>query len=225
MAISLLDLRLRARQKADRETSNFVENDELDFMINQSIAELHDLLVMANSADYSVKSQSFSTSSNVEDYPLPEDFYKLKGVDARINQDNWYSLRPFNFNERNRNDDVTWGLINGPSARYRLVGGNIKFSPAPEGVYDVKVWYTPVATKLVADADELNDLNAFSEYVIIDAAIKYLQKEESDVSILMAQKDALKKRIEIMANNRDEGQPESISDIYAENSDFWFNRS
>lgn len=225
MAISLLDLKLRTRQRADRENSNFVEDGELTFMINQSIAELHDLMVMANSADYSVNSFNFSTSSNVGEYALPADFYKLKGVDAKINQDNWYSLRPFNFNERNRNDDVTWGLLNGPSARYRLVGGNIKFSPEPEGVYNIRIWYTPLATKLVLDTDELGDLNAFSEYVIVDAAIKYLQKEESDVSVLMGQKEALRRRIEIMANNRDEGQPESISDIYAENSDFWFNRS
>ncbi len=225
MSISLSELRLRTREKADRVNSNFVEDAELNFILNQSIAELHDIMVMANSADYAVSSQNFTTVGTVEDYALPADFYKLKGVDARITQNNWYSLRPFNFNERNRNDDVTWGLINGPSVRYRLVGGNIKFSPAPEGSYQIRLWYTPLAPKLVLDTDTLNDLNSFSEYVIVDAAIKYLMKEESDVSMLLGQKEALKRRIEVMANNRDEGQPESISDIYAENSDFWYNRS
>jgi hypothetical protein len=225
MSISLSELRLRTRQKADRENSNFVENPELDFIINQSIAELHDLLISAGSADYSIADYSFITAASTDSYLLPTNFYKLKGVDAKITQDNWYSLRPFNFNERNRNNDIAWGLLNGPSIRYRLVGNQIKFNPAPEAAYDIRLWYTPVATKLVLDTDTLSDLNAFAEYVIVDAAIKYLQKEESDVSVLMQQKADLKRRIETMANNRDEGQPESVSDIYAENSDFWLTKS
>ena len=52
----------------------------------------------------------------------------------------------------------------------------------------------------------------WSEYVIVDAAIKASQKEESDVSILMQQKMALIKRIEDSAMNRDVGQPDRISD-------------
>lgn len=225
MSITLVDLRLRSRQKADRENSNFVEDEELDFMINGSVAELHDLLVASNSADYSIEEHAFTTVANTDSYPLPTDFYKLKGVDAQITNDKWYSMRPFNFNERNRNNDVTWGLINGPNIRYRLLGDSIKFSPAPEANYDIRLWYTPTAPKLVADTDTLKDLNFYADYVIVDVAIKYLQKEESDVSVLMQQKAELKRRIETMANNRDEGQPESISDIYAENSDFWFSRS
>lgn len=224
MSINLEQLRLRTRQKADRENSNFVEDEELNFMINQSAAELHDLLVGSNSADYSISDYSFSTVTDTDAYDLPANFYKLKGVDAKISGDRWFSLRAFNFNERNRNDDISWGLINGPTVRYRLLGNQIKFTPAPEAAYDIRLWYTPTAPVLSVDTDTLADLNAYSEYVITDAAIKYLQKEESDVSVLMAQKAELKRRIEIMSNNRDEGQPESVSDIYAENSDFWFNR-
>ena len=225
MVHTLADLRLRSKQRADRETSNFIETDELNFLINGSVAELHDLLVAAGSADYSIQDTTFTTVANVDNYPLPANFYKMKGVDAQITSDKWYSMRPFNFNERNRNNDVTWGLINGPNIRYRLLGDNIKFSPAPEAPYAIRLWYTPTAPILVNDTDTLKDLNFYAEYVIVDVAIKYLQKEESDVSILMQQKAELKRRIEIMANNRDEGQPESVSDIYAENSDFWFTRT
>jgi hypothetical protein len=225
MLHTLLDLRLRTRQRADRENSNFIENEELNFLINGSVAELHDLLVAAGSADYSIQDYTFLTAANNDTYSLPTNFYKMKGVDAQITNDKWYSMRPFNFNERNRNNDVTWGLINGPNIRYRLLGDNIKFSPAPETIYSVRLWFTPTAPVLVNDTDTLKDLNFYAEYVIVDAAIKYLQKEESDVTVLQQQKQELKRRIETMANNRDEGQPESISDIYAENSDFWFTRT
>lgn len=218
MSITLTELRLRSRQKADRENSQFVENAELDFMINSSVAELHDILVMANSADYSVSSYSFTTVSGTDTYTLPSTLYKLKGVDAKITGDDWTTLRPFNFNERNRNGSAAWGDLTTSGVRYRMLGDSIVFSPVPDVAAPIKLWFTPLAPKLVADADTLKDLNQFSEYVIVDVAIKYLQKEESDVTVLMQQKSELKRRIEVMANNRDEGHGETISDIYAENS-------
>lgn len=225
MIITLEELRLRSRQKADRENSNFVEDEELDFMINSSIAELHDLLVMANASDYAVSEYDFTTTPNTASYALPADFYKLKGVDAQLTGDDYLTLRPFNFNERNRNNNTTWGRLTAPNIRYRILGDNLVFSPIPDAPTPIKIWYTPLATKLVAPTDALKDLNSFSEYVIVDVAIKYLLKEESDVSVLAQQKSELKRRIEIMANNRDEGHGDTISDIYVENSDFWLRRS
>lgn len=58
-----------------------------------------------------------------------------------------------------------------------------------------------------------DDFNGWSEYVVIDAAIKCLIKEESDVTVLLAEKAAIKKRIEDMAANRDSGEPECVTDV------------
>jgi hypothetical protein len=226
MSVSLLQLKERSRQRADMESSDFVSDSELTSYINSSLAELYDLLVAAYGEDYFLADPfSITTAVSTSDYALPEDFYKLKGVDCKISGNEWYSLRPFNFNERNRNADVVWGLVGGPNIRYRIMGSKIKFSPLPDGQYPIQLWYVPLAPTLVDDADEFNDVNKFSEYVVVDAAIKMLQKEESDVSVLMAQKEALKRRLEVMAENRDAGQPESVSDIYAENDQAWFWRS
>ena len=49
-----------------------------------------------------------------------------------------------------------------------------------------------------------------------------LQKEESDITVLAAQKMALKRRIEEASQNRDASHGESISDVYAENNNFYF---
>jgi hypothetical protein len=46
---------------------------------------------------------------------------------------------------------------------------------------------------------------------VVDAAIKALAKEESDVTELMAEKAMLKQRIEESAQNRDAGMPDTIS--------------
>ena len=47
---------------------------------------------------------------------------------------------------------------------------------------------------------------------MLDAAIKALQKEESDASVLMSQKEALRQRIMSTAMNRDAGLSDQISD-------------
>jgi hypothetical protein len=70
-------------------------------------------------------------------------------------------------------------------------------------------------TQLSALSDTVDGYSGWTEYVIVDAAIKCLQKEESDVSVLMVQKAALKQRIEEASQNRDAGQPSTISDTRA----------
>ena len=225
MSITLAELKLQSRQLADRENSQFVTDTELTAYINSAIAELQDLLISAYSSDYYISDYTFSTVANQTTYALPADFYKLRGVDCALINNEYASLRPFNFNERNRNDSFSsWGLMTGPSIRYRLLGDNIVFSPAPDGIYSIKLWYIPTAVKLVADSDVLTDLNQYSDFVIYDAAIKMLIKEESDPSALMRERENCSRRIVEMAQNRDAGQPESVSDIYAENNDYYWYR-
>lgn len=56
-------------------------------------------------------------------------------------------------------------------------------------------------------------ISGWLEYVVTDAAIKMMQKEESDTSTLQFQKAALIRRIESAAENRDAGSPATIADV------------
>lgn len=231
MDISLLQLRTQSRQRADMEGSNFVTDAELNEYINNSISELHDILIQAYDGDYYIKEVEFQTQSQQDEYQFvsifpDNDFYKLRGVDAKLNGSEWFTLQPFQFNERNRRQNFgAWRYLGVSNVRYRLVGSTIRFTPVPDDNIDVRVWYIPVAKVLSDDTDTLGDLNNFSEYIIVDAAIKMMQKEESDVTVLLTQKAALKRRIEEAANNRDAGMGESVSDIYNENNEYFFGRT
>lgn len=226
MSITLLQLRTQARQRADMENSEFVSDSELNNYINASIAELHDILIQSYGSDYYVKSSTFNTAAGTASYALPSDFYKLQGVEAKVSGNSYITLKKFNFNERNRYETaIVWNLAGIPLARYRIIGSNMQFSPTPDQIVEIKLWYTPVATKLSADGDTLDDVNQFAEYVITDAAIKMMQKEESDVTILMAQKQALLQRITYASQNRDAGEPESVQDITAEDDWYYFGGS
>jgi hypothetical protein len=227
MSITLAQLRAQVRKRADMEESQFIEDSELDFYINQSIKELHDILTDAFDSDYYLSSYEFNTNSNDEAYDLPSDLYHLRGVDVKSNSQDWLTISKFNFNERNRfQEPTTWASSELPQIRYRLTGSQIRFNPRPDRQTTIRLWYYPKAVELVDPADTFDDINGFSEYVIVDAAIKCKDKQEDDVTVLAAQKDALTKRISEKSQKRDAANPTSVYDIYAENDDFyWRNRS
>ena len=55
--------------------------------------------------------------------------------------------------------------------------------------------------------------NGWEEYIVIDAAIKMLGKEESDVGVLAARKKDIFMRIQSIAENRDEGAAAKTVDV------------
>ena len=235
------DLIDRVRQRADMENNFFVSDDEVQTYINAGIAELHDILIQTYGQDYYVKSKEFTTSSGVDSYPINDststnnigmtDFYKVRGVDCKVNGQEWFTLRPFNFNERNLYQNWgQWSVLGISNIRYRMVGSDFVFTPVPDTATSVRIWYIPTARQFstsypTGSTETFADINGYAEYVVIDAAIKCLQKEESDVQVLLLQKQAMKKRIEESANNRDAGHPLSVTDIYDSNNRFWYTRS
>ena len=53
----------------------------------------------------------------------------------------------------------------------------------------------------------------WDEYIIVDSAIKMLVKEEQDVTGLMVQKNMLKERMITESQNRDAGEPQTVTDV------------
>lgn len=229
--LALSEIRQRCRERADMEASQFITDDELTFYINQSVSELHDMIIQSYGEDYYIKNVTFQTVGQQEAYDLStvitdDDFYKLRAADAQLNGDDWFTLQRFNFNERNRFQHFgVWDYLGITNVRYRVLGNEIRFVPIPDRDISVRLWYIPRAVTLAADTDTYDDFNGWIEYVIVDCAIKMLNKEESDVSVLSDEKLRLKRRIEEVANNRDAGAPESIEDIYVSNDDYFYGRT
>lgn len=235
--MSLGQIRLNAKQRADQVGSNFLTLPEWNANINQSMFELYDLLVTVYE-DYFAQHIEFQTNGQDMSYPLPNglnydaspSFYKLLGVDLGISTGNnaYVTVDKFNFIDRNRylypnSNSTIYGVF---GMKYRMVGENIEFIPKPTASQPIRLWYVPRLTELLKDNDITStSISGWIEYVITDAAIKAMQKEESDVTVLMAQKMALIKRIEDSAMNRDAGRPDTISDVrpfgWTNNGDSW----
>lgn len=204
------------RKAADMEGSTFVSDSEITRYLNQSATELYDLLV-EKSADYYVTSGTVSVVAGTSTYALPASFYKLLSAEVPLGGEMSYIMQPFAWAHRHLYGEAGWGC--GPVA-YQLRGGNITFVPEPDAAYTVTVWYIPAFTDLSAGSDTLDGVNGWEEYVTLDAAIKCLRKEESDVSLLMAQKEMLRERI-IRNAHRDQGEPHRIIDVTGRNARAW----
>ena len=150
--MTLPQLRTASRQRADMVNSTFISDSELNSYINASYFELYDLLVQKYGNDYFMKEYSFQLQGNISQYPLPEDFFKLLGVDLQISAgpDGYVSLRPFTLAERNRYSTAnvqTWiGVTN---LRYRISAGNLWFTPSPQTGQTIRIWYVPRLSELV----------------------------------------------------------------------------
>lgn len=227
-SVTLATLRSRARTEADMVVSQFVSDTELNGFINDSLSEVYDL-ILAQDPDYYLNPTpcEFTITSASDAYPLPDDFYKLRGVDTQLSAigNQWVTLEPFEFKQRNLYNwaPVDWNILGVANVKYHLLGpssgsSQIKFIPNPISSQVIRLWYVPACPVLASDSDTFDGVNGWDEYAVVDAAIKCLQKEESDTSLMMARKAQLEQRITEMATGRDSGTAPVTVDKFTSNS-------
>lgn len=221
--MSLAALRLLSQQKADRVGSNFVTLPEWNTYINQSYFALYDLLIQKYGDEYYVAEPLQVTTDGSGNIALPDGsrydnapaFYKLLGVDLGLNSGNnaWITLKKYMFINRNNYiyPQITANGLGIAGFRYRMLGNNINCIPTPSAGQILRLWYIPRLVSLLRETDMCDGVSGWTEWIAIDAAIKALQKEESDTQALVLEREKVERRIEAAAENRDAGEPDVIS--------------
>lgn len=233
--MSLGQARYLSQLTADRLNSNFVTTDEWNLYINQSYKELYDILVTLYEDLYVARPAFFvTTGSPTYNMPdgvtsfidstgasfVPPALYKitLASCGLAMNNNAWVTLSKFNMIDIDKYvyPQLTANYLGVFNLSYRLIGLNLQnqlmeLIPTPTAGQYIRIYYVPRVNDLVQDTDTLDSVSGWSEYVILDAAIKVLRKEESDVTLLLNQKQAMLERITSTASNRDAGQPDTIS--------------
>lgn len=226
--LTLGQVRLQAQQRADMVNSQFITVPEWNQYILASYQELYDLLINTHEDWFIAEPYNVITDGSTSKYALPngvltdavsgqpaKPFYKLLGVDLGLANNNnaWVTVHNYNFIERNRYvyPNITSTFAGVFNMRYRLMGNSLHFIPTPSAGQYIRMHYVPRLALPLADNDLMDGVNGWLEYVVIDVALKAMQKEESDVTVLAMQKAAIIKRIEESAINRDIGEPNTIS--------------
>lgn len=218
--VTLTMLRNRVRERVDMVGSSFITdtNTSLDAWINEANQKLHGMLVDAYGEEYASSESTFTTTT-ATDYAVAGSFFKLYGVEL-YDHGSWRTLLPYTRAERNtyRNTQtIGWHV-----PRYKLVGNYIRILPAPSAGLSGKILFAPNAATLASGTDTVEYPNGWDRFIVVDAAIQALAKEESSASALITERDMIKREIELAKELRDLSAPGQVTDIENIDSEPWW---
>ncbi len=214
---TILQLRTRARERADMVNSTFITDSELNGYISASYAELYDILIQSGLVYFTPTTQTI-TATGVETYALPAGYYGTVRID-RVEGSSYLPLVEYMITERTNYENNGTGL----AAAYSIQGSNVSLLPVPSsGTYRHIYIPAPVDlsdTTLYPDSTTIDGVSGWEEFIIVDAARKMLQKEESSTIALERDLGRLKERIEEMAQNRAWASPRRVTDVQSSRVD------
>jgi acyl-coenzyme A thioesterase PaaI-like protein len=203
------------RDRTDQQNSTFITDAELLRFINTSYKELYNKIIKANSTYY-MSEETINIVSNQNAYTLPTDFYKVQGVDLLTNTSQKYTAKPFSFENRNRDSGLNF--YSTPFLRYIIQGNEIRFVPMPNSTQTATLYYIPLPITINDGAQTINTVNGGYAFLVADVCKMIATKaEDSNVQEFLQEKMQATQDIMENFNTRDEGMPETITDVYAVN--------
>lgn len=224
---TLLELRTRARERADMVGSTFVSDASVTTWINQGLLELYDYVV--NSFEDYFSATTTLTVSSGNTVTLPANFYKLRGLDYSMNG-GYQALREFGFAERNATSQAGINFLfnQGADRKYRILGDSLMLLPESASTGSYRLFYVPAMAVLSADGDVvLPSLTKFGwdEYAVLFAAERMLSKEESSITDIRAERQEILARVIAMSANRQADQSETVQDVRGLDAAGWIHES
>lgn len=202
---TFLEVRTMAFQRANLEydtgvadEDRFVTEVEINRLINLAYRELYGHLVRHGM--HRTETVYEITADGSDTYALPADLFAILTV-HRVEDD--FAILLTRHDHRLR----PVASSGADASTYRVVGSTIEFNPVPDtGDYEVR--YVPVPATLTADADTVDGVLGWEEYVVLYVAAKLLQKEGSFNAAAALQADAR----ELLLRIRDEANAAELTE-------------
>lgn len=221
--VPISELVTQARFYADMINTQFVTDNEIISYIDRAYRDMYIRIVEQNSGYFRTK-VVIPIVGGQDTYALPSDFYKLSGIDLNLDSNNTITISNINFNERNMLKSVYSSICLSRGWRYLISGQNIIFSPAPDVSAGFTCWYIPDPITITSSTVSLVlTPSVIVDYLPICAAIKCLQKEESDYSELMQERNNLAEQIMRATATQDDNFPLKVTDMAVINDQFLIN--
>jgi hypothetical protein len=174
----------------------FITDAEIAVWLHQGAARLYAKIVRAD-PDFYLTTEQLSTTSGTLEYNIPdlewsdgqqgEDLMYLRGVDL-VDGTNRYTLKSFNFQDRNRFRNVPSGSLPGLRPRYRLarnaisgVSAAIIFDRDP-GTNTYDVHFIPHMSAAALETVDLDGVSGWEDYAVFYAATRCRAKADEDAS-------------------------------------------
>ncbi len=199
---TLLQLRTRVRQRTEMESSTFITDAELNSYISASYADLFDRLVKAQPEVF-LREQTLTATGSANTFSVASNYRTTVSVAYNDSNGLRTKLRRLNVQERDAQDHSTTGTNIGecytlkadPTLDYVLL---VQILPTPRSGTTYTHTYLIAPEDLTSDAQIIDGVSGFEEFIVVDSAIKCFIKEEStaQAQALMAERNRLVERIE-----------------------------
>lgn len=227
--VKLSALCTRTLQTANLEgAGDFIPPPELIDYVNGSIAEWVDEVRGTTwNGTYSRSKASITTTGNQQTYKLPPDFLTLLSVDVFVSGANAPMISAIAYQEEERNAFNNYPVMFGWSVSnpifYQIQGDYISFIPVPQGTYSVRLNYVPTAPVLSDPDDDIDSINGWEEFIVLDAAIKCLTKagEVEMIQELKDRRERQRQRIRALAPRRDQQTAERVHAVVNRGFEDW----
>lgn len=210
--VTLADLVARSRQRADLVSNENIASAEADSYVNQSLAELYDIIVQADE-DYFTVTTNMPVTANVATVDISgwtPKLLKLRGIDIPWNGQTYkLTAQRMELGERNDLQGPMPSYLIGMPTSFFMYSSTIKLAPTPSSSFTATVWYIPVPPTL-SGAATFNAQSGWDEFIVVDAARKMLLKQERDVTALTGEREQLRSHI-ISSYRRDFSGPKRVT--------------
>lgn len=191
---ALSDLRLRCKQRCDKETDAHIGDPEWNRLISEMYGEVFSVAEGAGMRHFE-STQPLSPNGTSATFALPLDH--LATIDVEFVYDTVNNrrrrLRRMNVQERTR-----WMGLQGDARRWEPAGNTIILYPTPAAGSNTYVHtYMPQAPdlSLAPDATQVDLVNAHGEdFLMWGVAVKALAKSEGVTDLAMTERDAARER-------------------------------
>lgn len=209
-SIAFSELQARTLRAADmqRQVTQGYAVLDLPDVVNESVASLYDLITSAYE-DYFVASTTYTVPPrSAPDVALPADFYKALSVQSGLPASPT-TMMPISEAKR------PYAIADVDCDGYQLNGNNIMLLTSSDPTVTLR--YVPQAPYLVNPGDTISMaiVPGWESYIVYDAAASLVQKGDRDGTALLAKRDRISQRIQLLAGTRDAGRPHQMQDVYA----------
>ena len=199
-------LKSSVQRAGELEHSADVDGTVLGEIVNDALTETRELLVDAWE-DYFTTSASQAVVAGTDTYALPTTFAKLRKIDLQLGAGTgrFAKLRPH---------DLSASQYFGPPSavagryRYRMQAGNLVLVPVPTTSESLVIYFIPIVTELVLDADVVTFRVPLEQKLVLQVALfDVLERQELDTSGVERRIDRLTSKVIDAASNRDASEP------------------
>lgn len=164
--------------------------------------------------------------AGVSDYSFPTDYLKMRRIECRLSSGVVWPLKRTSFddelylNAQSQQGQPMYYIEFGRGKLVSIASGEgaagFRIIPTPDSTtaYSLTGLYVPTPGVISTGADGLafspDFFAGWDEYVVLDAAIKIRDKQESDISTLSEERADLLAIIETEIGNRSAGQPQEV---------------